>query len=38
MADELVLKIEDILESKKAKNIKKLDIFTRLKSNIKEKL
>ena len=26
MADELVLKIEDILESKKAKNIKKIDI------------
>lgn len=26
MADELVLKIEDILEAKKAKNIKKIDI------------
>ena len=26
MADELVLKIEDILESKKAKDIKKIDI------------
>ena len=26
MADKLVLKIEDILESKKAKNIKKIDI------------
>lgn len=26
MADELVFKIEDILESKKAKNIKKIDI------------